>query len=393
MFSSPQQENGFMAHSYFSRTYLRAFVVWGTIFGLFVTAMAVVSIQSHETVFLSPSYYASIGMPFLLLANVVFCVVLAAVPRYRQYWPSCVYFVIFEQIVNSVFIIWKAAQGADFFVFRFFNASATISNFTIMPTCSGDIVDGYFNGSGGCSGASFANTTYLFFGEGMYDGLSFLITVGIQWAFPCLVLALALPFRFYIWTLPLPAVTILYSAVTLFTTDSIINLNHQLLSGAQCLPDWKPAFVQCFIQYFALIVLVYTVVPYMVMVIELRNRSFYHWKSQLQLKNSQLLKQVDPFSEQHLKDWLRQRQEHTQRPLLTERPESDELPSDPAATARATTSGTLDDTESDGDQNSEASENDLEKWEIDSRDLKLVARVAVRSASLCWMSLLAPSCP
>lgn len=77
--------------------------------------------------------------------------------------------------------------------------------------------------------------------------------------------------------------------------------------------------------------MVYIVVPYMVMVTELRNRAFFHWTSQLQIKNSQLLKQVDPFSEDHLKVWLQQRRRHRQ---LQERA-AQRLP----LTAKAATSG------------------------------------------------------
>ena len=78
--------------------------------------------------------------------------------------------------------------------------------------------------------------------------------------------------------------------------------------------------------------MVYIVVPYMVMVTELRNRAFFHWTSQLQIKNSQLLKQVDPFSEDHLKVWLQQRRRHRQ---LQERA-AQRLP----LTAKAATGGT-----------------------------------------------------
>ena len=127
----------------------------------------------------------------------------------------------------------------------------------ILPSCSETFYDGVFE-SNSCSGIQFENVSHLFFNTGMYHGLSYFNNIGVEWAFPCLILALALPFRFYIWTLSLPLATLICAGVLLFTTHSIINVDGQLLplnpSAAACSPDWTPAILQTFFQVNALCV-------------------------------------------------------------------------------------------------------------------------------------------
>ena len=257
MFSSERYERLFLETHFYTPIFHRMFTIFGTLFAIVncVLLGTQLYLSNAETNFTAHTYRLDVPIKkavvtstlitaFLILNTIIF-VVFAAVRPLRKFWPLVIIFIVLEQIVNLVCVIYEEYDGATFFIMNHFHNNVTD---TILPSChetfyNGTIVRNITSPSTGkleqCE-IGFGNLSNVFFNIGMFHGLAYFIDIGIYWAFPCLILVMRLPFRFYIFTLLLPLLCLIASTVCLLTTNSIINIAGQILDPQDCSPDWNP---------------------------------------------------------------------------------------------------------------------------------------------------------